>query len=147
MLCFFGVLLNALVTVCSVLAKRHVVVRTESNPGKLHDVHAQGRSATCVCPLQGQELVHGVIKTQQNESCSCVATSSDVWRQAGLIAPGSNKLSVTYKGTTYTAGLGRSGNILYEGKDALTAAHRRGPALLWHAMGFAVASVTVSCAL
>ena len=50
-------------------------------------------------------------------------------RQAGLITPGGNKLSVTYKGTTYTAGLGKSGNILYEGEDISKAVHRGEPTL------------------
>jgi len=36
-------------------------------------------------------------------------------QQAGLLAPGKNRLSVHYKGTTYTAGLSRPGTILYEG--------------------------------
>ena len=35
--------------------------------------------------------------------------------QAELIAPGKNKLTVVYKGKTYTAGLGRTGNILFNG--------------------------------
>ena len=67
-------------------------------------------------------------------------------RQAGLVAPGSSKLSVTYKGTTYTAGLGRSGNILYEGEDATKPLHLREPALGWHKLGSAVASVTAPSA-
>ena len=40
--------------------------------------------------------------------------------QAGYLAPGKNRLSVTYKGTTYIAGLSRTGSILYEGANIVT---------------------------
>ncbi len=51
-------------------------------------------------------------------------------QQAGLLAPGKNRLSVHYKGTTYTAGLSRPGTILYEGMAGQCCLTPRGPKIL-----------------